>query len=318
MKRFILLLLIITTIYCSFDSCINESDYSKCFSHTIDELTDFSCHLYSIDWTVSEDNGNQNYCSIYPDSAENQKIMWKIEQGNTKETMSNNHILDPETVNVFNFVLEPEKDFYGKGETIHVKKKTISEEDRKIINSRNTCSYQSLGRIYANPIKNFNLTDKNICFNTNQFPELKDLINCGYTSLTIYTDGEAFTLNTCYFIPDNHLPDDFKIVFKKSFIDMGIETFKEIMEELKEYPGASKLFKRKKEKGRKLEDDDKIKYEMIIEDKFGKKYKYTDESMEPEIIEEGLQGDKIYNENASKTTLSNINLLIFIISLILC
>lgn len=46
MKRFIFLLLIITTIYCTYDSCENESDNTKCSSHSIDELTGFSCHFF--------------------------------------------------------------------------------------------------------------------------------------------------------------------------------------------------------------------------------------------------------------------------------
>ena len=46
MKIYIFLLLIISTIYCSYDSCENENDHTKCSNHTIDELTDFSCHFF--------------------------------------------------------------------------------------------------------------------------------------------------------------------------------------------------------------------------------------------------------------------------------
>ena len=46
MKMYILLFLIIYTIYCSYDSCENEANHTKCLNHTIDELTGFSCHFF--------------------------------------------------------------------------------------------------------------------------------------------------------------------------------------------------------------------------------------------------------------------------------
>ena len=117
-------------------------------------------------------------------------------------------------------------------------------------------------------------------------------------SLFVY-EGKIFNINTCFLIPDNHLPDDFQIVFSKMFVVNAILSLADKMEE---FTIASKLIKRKNEKERKLGDID-IKYEMIIEDKYGKKYKYTDKSLEPEIIEEGLQDDKIdedINKNSTK------------------
>ena len=291
-------MLIISTIYCSYDSCENENDHTKCSNHTIDELTDFSCHFFlddSNDLSKEGDLYSERYCHIYPNSAKNQKIEWKIEQGFTKESMS----AHPESVDEFNYVAEPQKEFYEKNETILIKKKSISNEDRIIISSKNTCGYQFIARINSNFSKNYNLTDKNICFNTSQFPELKDLINCGYSTITINKTGKIFNINTCFGIPDNHLPDDFQIVFSKMFVVNAILSLADKMEE---FPIASKLIKRKNEKERKLGDID-IKYEMIIEDKYGKKYKYTDKSLEPEIIEEGLQDDKIdedINKNSTK------------------
>lgn len=94
------------------------------------------------------------------------------------------------------------------------------------------------------------------------------------------------------------------------YIENGVRAFSNIMDKLKESPGASKMTKRKLE-------DDEIKYEMTIEDKYGKKYKYADKSLEPEIIEEELQDGKSYDDNVSKTTLLNIHLLIAIILLFL-
>ena len=72
----------------------------------------------------------------------------------------------------------------------------------------------------------------------------------------------------------------------------------------------------KANKQRKLEEND-FKFEIEIEDKFGKKYKYNDYNDAPEIIEEGLQGNKyIYDENGIKM-IANYSLLLLIIPLIL-
>ena len=295
MKMFVFLLLIITTIYCSYDSCENEYNYTNCLNHTIDELTGFSCRFFlddSNDVDVKGDLYSESYCHIFPDAAKNQKIEWKIEQGFTLETMSS----DPESVNESHYVVEPQKEFYDKNETILIKKKLISNEDLTIIKSKNTCAYQAM--------INYNLTNKNICFNTNRFPELKDLVNCGYTNITINKTGKIFTRKTCFYIPDNHLPDEFQNLFSKMFVRNGIWAVAKDMDKLEEFPGGSKLAKRKKEKRRNLEDDE-IKFEMTVEDKYGKIYKYTDKKLEPEIIEEGSQGDKIYDdENTNNKTKS--------------
>ena len=81
-------------------------------------------------------------------------------------------------------------------------------------------------------------------------------------------------------------------------------------------------FKTNFKKGfKRLADTSDFEFEMVVEDKYGKKYKYTDKSDEPEVIEEGMQGDKIYgtnnNDNHSQTTFINYILLLFMISLIL-
>ena len=239
----------------------------------------------SNDVDVEGDLYSEQYCGIFPDSAKNQKIEWKIEQGFTLETMSTS----PELFNESNYVAEPQKEFYEKNETILIKKKLISNEDLTIIKSKNTCAYIAF--------KVYNLTDKNICFNTNRFPELKDLINCGYANITINKTGKIFTINSCYFIPDNHLPVEFQKLFSKMYIENGIRYLVKYMEKPEE-------LKRKKEKVRNLEDDE-IKFEMTIEDKYGKKYKYTEQSLEPKIISNGTQGDKNYDdENTNNKTKS--------------
>ena len=273
----LLLSLVITSIYCSYDSCIDESEHSKCSSHIIDEVAGFSCHLFlddSSDVNVEGDFYSKEYCSIYPDSAEKQKTLWNIEQGFTKETMS----VHLESIDKYSYVAEPQKEFYEKNETVLIRKKSISKEDREIISSKNTCGYQFIGRIKEDFTRNYNLKDKHICFNTKQFPEFKKLINCGYATFTFNKAGEIFTINTCYFIPDNLFPDDFQIVFWKMFIANGFISLVDTMYELGEISWNFDIVKL-----------DEINVEMIVEDKYGKKLKYFQNRFEPEIITEGAK-----------------------------
>lgn len=185
-----------------------------------------------------------------------------------------------------------------------------------------------------------NITDSNECFGTQQFPELADLVNCGYATVNFYYSGSNHTFKSCFYIPDNHLSEDFQNYFKLIYIQQYIEKIIEALdrsslpdeedEEEEEEIDSEDFLKSlkssfKKSDKRKLQSSG-IYYELVVEDKFGKKYKYTDSKAEPEIIEEGMQGDKPYGTTPttpvkdvdySKMTLTNFKLLIFLISLIL-
>ena len=77
---------------------------------------------------------------------------------------------------------------------------------------------------------------------------------------------------------------------------------------------------------RRLQSNNNLNYELIVEDKYGKKYKYSGDKDEPEVIEYGMQGDKEYGANHysdnvdfvddSKMTLINYKLLLLLTSLI--
>ena len=203
----------------------------------------------------------------------------------------------------------PDKEYYEANETVNGKYIAPSSDDMKIINTNNTCFYKFMSQyILARGGQNANITDRNQCFNTNQFPDLKNLVNCGYASVTINTkEGNPLTLNTCYYIPDNNLPNSIEKYFKYLFMDYllyEVIVFDPAVGVSDENLNVSLL-----------------KYELTVEDKYGKKYKYTDKSNSPEVIEEGMQGDKIYetnnNVNQLKTTFINYILLLFMISLIL-
>jgi hypothetical protein len=320
MKRLILLLLALYSINCDVFECSADKNIANCSSHNVKELGDFNCHAF----IFNESNNSGEMCSIFPNSAEDQEVYWKIINGYNKEGISYyTSVFESPEFHEGEFddlIAIPEKEYYGKDEIVKVKTTSPSEEDWKIIRSKNTCSYK-----FMVDHKYVNLTDRNECFNTLQFPDFKNLINCGYATITFKTDsGSPFTLKTCYFIPDNHLPDSFQILFKSIYMDSVLENIIESFSYKGDTLEDEDLLKQKKAylkqiMKRKLQDTSDHKYEIIVEDKYGKKYKYTDKSNEPEVIEEGMQGDRIYgtnNSNHSQKTFLNYKLLLFMISLI--
>ena len=326
MKRLILLLLALYSINCDIFECSADKNIANCSSHNVKELGDFNCHAF----ILNVFNNSEEMCAIFPDSAEDQEVYWKITNGFSKEGLSFGSTFETpyfdEGEFYDNFIAIPEKEYYGKDEIVKVKYTSPSEEDWKIIRSKNTCLYKFMRQnFFVEDYKYVNLTDRNECFNTLQFPDLKNLINCGYATITFKTDsGAPFTLKTCYFIPDNHLPDSFQKLFKTLFMDLQLETFIESFSYEGDTLDYEDLLKQKKAylkqiMKRKLQDTSDQEYEIIVEDKYGKKYKYTDKSNEPEVMEEGMQGDRIYgtnNSNHSQKTFLNYKLLLFMISLI--
>ena len=306
MKRLILLLLALYSINCNVYDCVGEKNIANCSSHDVKEAGDFNCHQIHL----IIDNETQDSCEIFPNSADDQKVFWKILSGFEKEALSGlANIMELPDDMLDGFIVVPDKEYYEANETVNGKYIAPSSDDMKIINTNNTCFYKFMSQyILARGGQNANITDRNQCFNTNQFPDLKNLVNCGYASVTINTkEGNPLTLNTCYYIPDNNLPNSIEKYFKYLFMDYllyEVIVFDPAVGVSDENLNVSLL-----------------KYELTVEDKYGKKYKYTDKSNSPEVIEEGMQGDKIYetnnNVNQLKTTFINYILLLFMISLIL-
>ena len=312
MKRLIILFLIICSTVCDYESCVEETDDTKCSSHALDGIDGYSCRLFSAPDFDFEENRDTDFCGIFPDSAEDQKIYWRLSLGESKELLS---AVKAYIGNYLDQVAEPTKDYFAKDEIVEFKLRTLTDEERKTILNANSCAYQFLGRFLEHPKAEKNITNKNTCFNAYQFSELKDLINCGYSTITYNISGTKLTVNTCFYIPDNHLPDNLKALFKQLFVEPKISSIIDIYSN----EGPSNLKSKQKiiPRGiRKLESED-IQYELVVEDKYGKKYKYVKDKVEPEVIEEGLQGDRIYSSNDSKKALSKISLLLLIISLIL-
>ena len=317
MKRFILLLLVFYAINCTLSECVIEEDTSKCYSHEI-EIDNFTCHKVhyntsSIKKKDGEDESNysiNDICSAYPDSAKDFKTFWDLTHGNGKEEMS---ILPSSSEELYYYYLyDPEKESYSKDEDVILKAKEYSSIDMKTIQSKNTCMYKFIGKsIEANKL--VNTEESKECFNVYQFPDHENLINCGQATINFSTNGKNYEYKTCFFIPDNHLDKRFDKYFKGVAVDYFVQILINSVN--------NGLTRR-----RRLQSNNNLNYELIVEDKYGKKYKYSGDKDEPEVIEDGMQGDKEYGANHysdnvdfvddSKITLINYKLLLLLTSLI--
>ena len=317
MKRFILLLLVFCAVNCSLSECVKEENTSNCYSHEI-EIDNFTCHKvhYNTSSIKKKDGEDESIysindiCSAYPDSAKDFTTFWDLTHGNGKEEMS---ILPSSSEELYYYYLyDPEKESYSKDEDVILKAKEYSSIDMKTIQSKNTCMYKFIGKsIEANKL--VNTEESKECFNVYQFPDHENLINCGQATINFSTNGKNYEYKTCFFIPDNHLDKRFDKYFKGVAVDYFVQTLINSVN--------NGLTRR-----RRLQSNNNLNYELIVEDKYGKKYKYSGDKDEPEVIEDGMQGDKEYGANHysdnvdfvddSKMTLINYKLLLLLASLI--
>jgi len=221
----------------------------------------------------------KNYCSYVPINQINRKIFERLVEGEDKEIAAKNY----------------EKflsNSYG----------TFSVEDTRIINKKNSCSYISFGSFQESKSRNkyLGISDKNLCFNADQFSDLKGLVNCGYAEVLLKYKGQSKTINLCSYVPTNEINQDLLPYFKYRFIDkITLDDLEEIIED-----GLL---------GRRL--DEEISYEISIEDKNGKIVKFTDINFEGQIISEGKDEDRkeeSLEENISKIIIFHKCLLLLI------
>ena len=238
------------TILTSFYSC-KTMDNTKCSSVVIKEreFSNYQC------------SQNGLSCSIVPTNSNLQKTFQKISDGEDKEIASKNY----------------EKFLSGSYGS-------FSKEDTEIIQRKNTCSYISFGKFYESNSKSYSgISDKNLCFNAEQFSDLKGLVNCGYAEVNVNIRGQIKSINLCSYMPSKDMNKDLLPYFKYRFID------KIIMDDLSEIIKDGSI-------GRRLEENE-LSYKIEVEDKDGRKVKYTDENYDVELI---LGGKSQTEENTSK------------------
>lgn len=296
MNKFIILSLLFYSMYCSLETCTDETVISQCKNHNI-EFNGFSCYKFEHPANVDD----SMMCIPFPDNSEIQKKYIKFILGYTKEAGSAGAEARKQATEIPNF----DKETYSKDDTITYKTEKLSSEDLKILNGNKTCAYLMSGR-YLDNIKNYpsgypNIEDKNICLNAEQFSDFKGLINCGYAHIKYKIEDKEYNYSTCYYIPDNQLPEELKPLLRKVFIPD--EEILDILEweydiEYEKNTGNKgfKMFK-KSNKKRKLQDS--REYEIIVEDKFGKKVKYSSNSTEMEVLEKGDERGTTLSKSSS-------------------
>lgn len=309
MKK-IIVLFCICYVCCNFTSCNKEKDTSKCENHKI-EISDYSCFKFKRALDIKD----PYYCSIYPEKAEEQKLFWRLINGLSKELLSSTKgmNLDP------TFTIA-EKSFYKKGEVVTLKNTTLTTEEKKIINDRNTCIYQFYGR-YMDNYKEYpegypNVTDPNLCFNVDSINDLKGILNCGLANITYTINNKTKKITTCFYSVGNKAFKELQQIFPKIYFQdlFGIEGFSgfnallytlDAITSLKNYEKNLKLNQNLLIK-RKLENNEIQNYEIIIEDKNGKVTKYNKGSESIQVIKAGNSVDDddyedfdIFGDNSS-------------------
>ena len=193
------------------------------------------------------------------------------------------------------YLIESEKENYLKDEIIKFNKKELTDEDKRVILSKNTCSYLYLGRFldkfkdmdenndFSNFKEKINIPNKNLCFNIEQIPELNNLVDCGYADVNIITeDNKNYNYKTCFFVPNDNMPEEFKSYFRALFLEgileQSINGIVSTMALLDEYEKYQKMINEEEDGGsrRRLTNPS---FEVIVEDKTGKKIKYSSTSM---------------------------------------
>lgn len=289
MKRIIICLAFFSLVFCTAESCEDEEDATKCSTHTI-EYNGFSCCKISY-----EDESN---CGIFPDNASTQKAYLNLVNGMEKEIYSGIPISSraEQDINEQVIQMSSNKESYSKGEEIIITLKELTQSDINLINSNSTCSYYYYGKVFdyimevSQNISNYkgypNITDKNLCFNAKQFPDLKDLVDCGYAEIKYKFSNKEHKVKTCFYIPNNKMPEELGKYLKAEFIDTLLEgPISSIFQSIEQFDEMAKTLK--EANANRRTSTIKPSYEIVVENKDGKKVKWTDTSSDVEVIDKG-------------------------------
>lgn len=103
-------------------------------------------------------------------------------------------------------LLEGVKNSYEEGEIFEPKTLRLSDQDKAVLKSKKTWAYYYIKGSDQTQSKYIDITDKNICFNANQFSDLANLVNCGYATINFINGDTTYTIKTCYYINNKQLP----------------------------------------------------------------------------------------------------------------
>lgn len=176
MKRLLILAMMIFSINCTLDSCLQETDHSQCTKHSLEAKYNY-CSCFKV-----ENPPDENQCMPFFTNKESQKVYSKYMRGNVKETRSIYPFSDikaDDTISVF------EKETYNQDDIIKNKNikffDSLTEEDKKIMKNNNTCGYRTYAR-FVDPDnfigdKTINISDPNVCYNVDRFEDNKNIMD---------------------------------------------------------------------------------------------------------------------------------------------
>lgn len=296
MKKFFLIILLIYYSFCDFETC-SEAKYSDCANINIG-FSGFSC--FKIKWVETLDDGN---CTPFPINKEAQQAFVKIVNGFALEYDSSYAHSEYDEF----FSVEGKKDFYSIGEVIEMTSKSVPKDVISKIKSQKTCGYNMIGRnlIAAEENAYSDIIDKNICFNSEQFDEFKNLVDCGYADISFTLDGKSYNMKTCFYVPNEQMPSELNPFFM-DFVKG---------EALEENGILNEVFLMKAGKynnDRERLNGDGITFSMEVENKYGRKVKYTDTQNDITILVAGQESplEETGKNNAKK--MSNLILILLI------
>lgn len=291
MKKIILALAIFSISYCSSERCSSESEGVQCESITVDDINGFSCYK-----TSYEDDLSDYECLALPEDISKLKPFINLLNGMLKEDDSG-YAYYIKSMNGYSSTYDIlSKDTYSKDDVITFKEQSYTNEDIEIINGNKTCTYLFNGKVFdelrqlgENMNEYKNIEDKTICFNAEQFSELKDLVDCGYAKIKYVSEGKVYNIKTCFYIPNNKMPEEFGAYFKKEYVDTLFEDEESLFPQI--FYSIENHNEMIPEEGgyRRLSS---IGFEVEVENKNGKKVKYTDSSNDIEVIEKGSEETK--------------------------
>ena len=206
-----------------------------------------------------------------------------------------------------------DKETYDKDDTISNKTIPLTEEDKRIINNKNTCSYHTYSR-FVNSDRfieksKINITDKNVCFNAEKFEEYKDIMECGFATVKGKFKNVSFTFTNCFGIPDENVDGTFKQFYNGFYLKQLFQTYyneaiRKVITNLDINIEGRTTSKKRQLQTQEIED-----FEMFVQDKNGNIVRYNQNG---DIIGGDNEPNKFVN-SCCKNSLNFILLLCFIL-----
>ena len=304
MKKFLILIALISTILCTIEDCNSCTNQNLCNDIKV-EFEDFYCFKYSHEGA----SASQGCISFPINKNQNQKSFLNIYNGLVKEINS----IYPEEQRGTYYNLRAKKDTYEKTETVVTKIEQFSSDDNTKLNSAQTCSYYFYGRFIkdAGTKEYENITDKNLCYNAKQFDDLKNLIDCGYATISFSLGQKNYAINTCFLMPNDNLPSEFNKYLKYYLFEaLNFDSYLSGIASVSEY---LETIKKEQELNRQLQA---LKYNVEVENKNGKKIKYTSDKDGFEVVSSD-SGTNSGSSGGNKGSFVNNNFLLLILILFL-